>query len=194
MIVHFVACLVLAAPEAPPRPALERGNLRVEFDSYQMGSVEGQTLGQFQGHVQLTLQGETRQLRLQAQTITLGLDLSSATPLQIATARGDVHIEIDLPDPRTQRTQHLVADSEWVIYSGREEKVTVKSPATITLTSSTPEGPENTLQLTPRKEFIFWLRQMPPPRSQEILSELEAAGYSPGEGPEAASEPPAGGS
>lgn len=185
MIGYFVACLVLSAPEAPSRPVLERGNLRVEFDSYQMGTAEGQTVGQFRGDVHLTLQSEARQLWLQAQTITLGLDLSSPTPVQIATARGGVHVEIDLLDPQTQQRQHLIADSEWVIYHGGEERVTVKAPATITLTSPTAEGTQNTLQLTPRKEFIFWLKQMPPQRSQEILSELEAADHSPEEEPEA---------
>lgn len=194
MMAYCMVCLVLSAPEgAPSRPVMERGNLRVEFDSFQMGSAQGQTIGRFQGNVRLTLQSESQQLRLQAKTITLGLDLASKTPVQIATAQGEVHIEVDLPDPQTHRVQHLVADSEWVIYAGREEKIVVKSPATIHLTSSTEEGTENTIQLTPRREFIFWLQQMPPPRGQEILNELEKAARSSGPSSEAPSEATAGG-
>jgi hypothetical protein len=187
-----MALMLNAAETAPTRPVLVKGPLRVEFDTWVlMNADQGRIVGQCQGNVLFTWEEETRKLRLHAKSITLGLGPDYA--LQIASARGEVHVEVDLPDPKTDLVRHLVADAEWVIYEKQEDKVTAKAPALITLTSSSASGEESKMTLTPRQKFEFWLKGMPPELGQELLSELEkataeSAGKEPSEAP-----PPKGG-
>jgi lipopolysaccharide export system protein LptA len=183
--------LVLGAAEAeaPARPAFERGNLQVEYDVLQgqIGSEKELTLLGFQGNVILTLQDEGRKLLLRAEKITVGLDLNGN--VQVAVASGEVHMEVDLTDKQSGRVQHLVADADRMRYEGPEEKVVIKSPATITITSPTQDGGGNTMKLTPRKQFEFWLKQMPEDLRRKLMTELEEDADEPtGNGEKAVSE------